>query len=127
MKHLFKESIALALVLTVSFHAKAQTGHKEKMVAAWERVKVYTKEYLDAATQDVYDFKPTPEIRSFSEQMHHLVVDNYKITREASSQAATISNYKDIEKIRLKTKAEVIQAVQESYNFAIASIKSKNK
>lgn len=96
---------------------------KDAMVAAWERAKAYTKEYLDAATEDVYSFKPTPEMRSFGEQMHHLALENYVLTKAAAGGVATISNYKDIEKESLKTKAEITQAVLESYDFVIATIK----
>jgi uncharacterized damage-inducible protein DinB len=126
MEHSFKILIAFLVITAIALpkHTFAQNEHKEKMVAAWERAKAYTQEYLEAATQEVYDFKPTPEIRSFAEQMQHLAVDNYKIVREASSQVATIANYKDLEKIQLKTKAEITQTVMESYDFAIATIKS---
>src|SRR6516225_6761412 len=103
MKKMIRTSMAVMVaVATSTTLGFAQNDHKEKIVAAWERAKAYTKEYLDAATQEVYDFKPTPEIRSFAEQMQHLAVDNYKIVREATSQATTISNYKDIEKNQIK-------------------------
>ncbi len=126
MKNKIKALITFGLLAAAAspFHTSANAVHKEKIVAAWERAKAYTQEYLDAATQEVYDFKPTPEIRSFAEQMQHLAVDNYKLVRESSSQVTTASNYKDLEKIQLKTKAEVTQAVLESYDFAIALIKS---
>jgi uncharacterized damage-inducible protein DinB len=115
----------LSLAITASpIRAIAQDEHKERIIAAWGRAKAYTKEYLEAATQEVYDFRPTPEIRSFAEQMQHLAVENYILVREASSQVTTISNYKDLEKIQLKTKEEVSLAVLESYDFAIATIKS---
>jgi uncharacterized damage-inducible protein DinB len=124
MKQLFKITIACFIsAATITFHASAQADHKEKIIAAWGRAKVYTQEYLDAATQEVYDFKPTPEIRSFAEQMQHLAVDNYKLVREASLSITTVVNYKDLEKIQLKSKAEVTQAVLESYDFVIATIK----
>jgi uncharacterized damage-inducible protein DinB len=117
-------TFAAFALITSPIQALAQTTHKEKIIAAWERAKAYTKEYLDAATQEVYDFKPTPEIRSFAEQMQHLALDNYKLVRESSSNVTTISNYKDLEKVQLKTKEEVTQTVLESYDFAIATLKS---
>lgn len=125
MKHTRHVLAFLVLTLTAwSTKGIAQNQHQEKIIAAWERAKAYTKEYLDAATQEVYDFKATPEIRSFAEQMQHLAVDNYKITKEAVAGVATVTNYKDLEKIQLKTKTEVTLAVMESYDFVIATIKS---
>lgn len=126
MKHLLKALIAFTVaVMTVSpLRISAQTEHKDKMIAAWERAKTYTQEYLEAATQEAYDFKPTPEVRTFAEQMQHLAVDNYKLVREATLPITSAPNYKDLEKIQLKTKAEVTQAVLESYDFVIATIKT---
>lgn len=125
MKSKFKIVALIAvMILSFSFREESMIERKDITIKAWERAKAYTKEYLDAATQEVYDFKPTPEMRSFAEQMQHLAVDNYKIVKEATSGVTTISNYKDLEKAPLKTKEEVTLAVMESYDFAIATIKS---
>lgn len=118
--------VAIAAVVLISFSSSRvdkPAERKEVMVAAWERAKAYTKEYLDAATEDVYSFKPTPEMRSFGEQMHHLAVENYILTKAAVDGVATPSNFRDIEKETLKTKAEITKAVLDSYDFAIATIK----
>jgi hypothetical protein len=60
----------LALIL-VSSSVFAQFTQSQ-MVAEWQRAKMYTKAYLDAMPEDGYAFKPTPEIRSFAQQMLHL-------------------------------------------------------
>ena len=54
------------------------------MVAEWQRAKIYTKAYLDAMPEDGYGFKPTPEIRSFAQQMLHLSDANYIFATVAS-------------------------------------------
>ncbi|HCW08600.1 MAG TPA: damage-inducible protein DinB [Cytophagales bacterium] len=126
MKNKLKTTALIAAIMLISFSFREETmlERKDTMIKAWERAKAYTKEYLDAATQEVYDFKPTPEMRSFAEQMQHLAVDNYKIVKEATAGVTTISNYKDIEKTPLKGKAEITDAVMESYDFAIVTIKN---
>jgi len=117
--------VAFAVILTsFSFrNVDKPAERKDVIVAAWERAKAYTKEYLDAATEEVYSFKPTPEMRSFGEQMHHLAVDNYKITNAAVVGVTSPSPFKDLEKETLKTKAEITKAVLDSYDFVIATIK----
>ncbi|HEX4849907.1 MAG TPA: damage-inducible protein DinB, partial [Puia sp.] len=50
---------------------------QSEMMADWQRAKIYTKAYLDAMPEDGYGFKPTPEIRSFAQQMLHLSDANY--------------------------------------------------
>jgi len=126
-----KNKIVLLALLTVvvlffvSFDIiEKPVDRKEVMIAAWERAKTYTKEYLDAAAEDVYGFKPTPEMRSFAEQMHHLAVDNYKITNAAVGGATSQEKFKDLEKeVPSMTKLEITKAVMESYDFVIATIK----
>jgi len=112
------------VVLTFSFSSiDKPVDRKVVIVAAWERAKAYTKEYLDAATEDVYGFKPTPEMRSFAEQMHHLALENYVLTKAAVGGVASPSNFKDLEKETFKTKEELTKAVLESYDFVIAAVK----
>lgn len=116
--------VATALSLLSFRTVNAFPDRKAVMIAAWERAKAYTREYLDAATDEVYGFKPTPEIKSFAEQMHHLAVDNYKITSAAVVGVANPANAKDLEKNPpLMNKAEITRAVMESYDFVIATIK----
>lgn len=117
-------TLAAIAFVSFSFRPPVPAEKKEVMVAAWERAKAYTKEYLDAATEEVYSFKPTPEIRSFGEQMFHLAVDNYKITNAAVAGVTTVSGLRDLEKEPpVKTKAEITRLVLESYDFVIATIK----
>src|SRR5471030_514698 len=99
---------AIALTFS-SFHTDEYNllNRKDVIVASWERAKAYTKEYLDAATEEVYSFKPTPEMRSFAEQMHHLAIDNYKIVNAATIGVTSPAKFRDLEKETLKTKAEV--------------------
>ena len=66
----------ICLFLAISSLANAQTS-KDEMIKEWERAKTYTKEYLDAMPESGYALKPTPEMRSFAEQMLHLTDGNY--------------------------------------------------
>src|SRR5215510_8532904 len=47
-------------------------GRIDALVREWTRARDYTKEYLDAMPEEGINFKPTPKIRSFAEQMLHL-------------------------------------------------------
>jgi uncharacterized damage-inducible protein DinB len=123
-KIVFLFALTAAVLTSFSFcPVDTLAERKDVMVAAWERAKAYTKEYLDVATEDVYGFKPTPEMKSFGEQMRHIAAENYILTNAAVVGVASPSNFKDIEKETLKTKAEITKAVLESYDFVIAAIK----
>jgi uncharacterized damage-inducible protein DinB len=97
---------------------------KAQLVRDWERAKVYTKAYLDAMPEDGVNFKPTPEIRSFAEQMLHLSQGTVGLT-SAGTGKANIFQGKNLEKAdSLKNKAALTKTVMEAYDFAIEAVKS---
>jgi len=94
------------------------------LVADWTRAKDYTKEYLDAMPEEGLSFKPTPDIRSFAEQMIHLAGGNFSFISTATGIANPYQD-KDVTKMEeLKTKAGLTKFVMESYDFAINAAKS---
>jgi len=127
--------IAFAIVATVSTflsfvdnERKSESSAKlDQMVADWERAKTYTKAYLDASTDEVINFKPTPEMRTFGQQMCHLAEANYGIGSHATGKAAPIT-WGALEKSdQYKTKAALTKAVMDSYDFVIAAAKEMNE
>ena len=114
-----KTTASLAVMLLLSMFLKAQDA--ETMIKEFERAKAYTKEYLDANTDAGYALKPTPQMRSFAEQMLHLADANYLFSTAATGEKAPVS---DLEKGTTdKSKANVTKLVMDSYDYVIASIK----
>ena len=115
-----KLMITLCLITAGQF-AKAQLKVVD-IVKEWERSKAYTKEYMEAMPESGYTLKPTPEMRSFAEQLLHLADANYGL---ASSAIGIKSPYTvgDLEKNPDKTKANVGKVVLASYDFVIDQIK----
>jgi len=100
-----------------------------QMIAEWQRAKVYTKAYLDAMPEDGYGFKPTPEIRSFAEQMLHISDANYVIGTVASGKPNPIGeNPASVHNLNEKnvspTKEAVTKAVMDSYDWVIATLQN---
>ncbi|GAB3570424.1 hypothetical protein GCM10027578_26770 [Spirosoma luteolum] len=95
---------------------------RTQRIADWQRAKEYTKEYLDAMPEDGVNFKPTPEIRSFAEQMLHLANANYNFGALASGKASPMQGKKMEEMSELKTKAALTKAVMDSYDFVLAGL-----
>ena len=94
-----------------------------RMTADWTRARDYTKEYLDAMPDNGLDFKPTPEIRSFAEQMLHLANANFNFI----SAAAGIPNPYDKQNLEKMSefsanKAALTKVVLESYDYALSAI-----
>jgi uncharacterized damage-inducible protein DinB len=94
----------------------------DEIVKEWERAKAYTKEYLDAMPEAGYALKPTPEMRSFAEQMLHLTDANYGFASAASGEKSPVG-FGESEKTTDKSKANVTKLVMEGYDFVINNIK----
>ena len=107
------------------------------LVHDWTRARDYTKEYLDTMPEDGMNFKPTPEMRTFAEQMLHLAIVNYAYGAGATGQpyplAGSAKNVPltgpTIEKWmeERKTKAALTKAVIESYDFIINGLQALNE
>lgn len=137
----FVSTVAISLALSlVTFAQQASGGQNpaqapaklqdypasrvEAAVKEWTRARDYTREYLDAMPEDGVSFKPTPDIRSFAEQMLHLAAANYSIGARALGVTNPMQG-KDMEKMsELHAKAALTKAVGDSYDFVINSIKA---
>jgi uncharacterized damage-inducible protein DinB len=114
------------LALTfVSRSAFAQFTQSE-MIAEWQRAKIYTKAYLDAMPEDGYGFKPTPEVRSFAQQMLHLADGNYFFAIVANDKpnpfGDTVPAHDAVEKTVPPTKEATTKAVMDSYDWIISTL-----
>ncbi|PWS30096.1 DinB family protein [Pedobacter paludis] len=120
MKHLKLLLSILCLFATFSM-ASAQNQSATK-IAEWERAKAYTKEYLDAMPESGYSLKPTPEMRSFADQMLHLTDANYGFTATATGEKSPYG-LGDVEKTKDKSKANVTKIVMAGYDYVIDALK----
>lgn len=114
-------SFALLSFLTIERNPAPE--NLNQIVTDWERAKAYTLDYLNAANDDVINFKPTPEMRSFGQQMLHIAEANYGLGALAFGKPSPIT-WGQLEKSdKYTTKEEVSKAVMESYDFMISNAK----
>jgi uncharacterized damage-inducible protein DinB len=125
-----KKASSLFTILTfllVSNSASAQFTHSQ-MVAEWQRAKLYTKSYLDSMPENGYGFKPTPEIRSFAQQMLHLSDANYLFATVASDKpnpvGVSLAVHNVNEKTVSPTKEATLKAVMDSYDWIINTLQN---
>jgi len=108
--------------LLCTFHvAQAQTPVND-IVKEWERAKAFTKEYLDTMPEAGYTLKPTPEMRSFAEQMLHLTDGNYGFASAATGEKSPVGQGES-EKTADKSKTNTTKLVMAGYDFVINGIK----
>ncbi|WP_375447489.1 DinB family protein [uncultured Fibrella sp.] len=113
-------TLCFALGITQVVRAQAST---DETVKEWERAKAYTKEYLEAMPESGYALQPTPEMRSFAEQMLHLTDADYGFGSAATGEKLP-AGVGELEKTTTdKSKANITKLVLASYDFVIAGIK----
>jgi uncharacterized damage-inducible protein DinB len=90
----------------------------------WKRARKWTLDYIDAMPENAMGFKPTPEIRSFAEQMLHLAFWNYAIAESLGGKANPYGKKQETLEQRddVKTKAALRKVVEESYNNLLAAV-----
>jgi uncharacterized damage-inducible protein DinB len=118
--------VAIVSLVLLSFTKRDANFVKgADMVKDWERAKAYTKEYLDAASNETIGYKPTPEMRSFAQQMLHIAEANYGLGSAASGKPNPI-NWGQLEKApeKYNTKETLTTAVMDSYDFVINALKA---
>jgi uncharacterized damage-inducible protein DinB len=120
MKKVKRFALLCFLVIFAQF-ANAQASVAD-MVKEWERAKAYTKEYLDAMPDSGYALKPTPEMRSFAEQMLHLTDANYGFAAAVTGEKSPVG-FGEAEKTTDKSKENVSKMVLGGYDFVINSLK----
>ncbi len=120
------KSLAVALCMIIGSQLAQAQVKVADLVKDWERSKAYTKEYLDAMPESGYALKPTPEMRSFAEQVLHLADANYVFSSAAGGLKSPFGQGA-LEKSTDKSKANVSKLVLASYDFVIDNIKNMSE
>jgi uncharacterized damage-inducible protein DinB len=117
----------LAMLIAVSAgSAMAQSTISIEQTEFWKQAKKQSLAYIDKMPEEALSFKPTPEIRSFSEQMVHLAYWNFGIVGKVVGKANPHDGKENSLMTEIKTKAALAKFVGESYDFVIAGLGTLN-
>ena len=86
------------------------------LIKDWERQKGQLHMIADAMPEDKFAYKSTPAQRSFGEQVMHVAQVNVKFLQAVGGNAAQPAFMSQMP----KTKAEILSALDQSYDYAIA-------
>lgn len=91
---------------------------------SWKRAKQWTLAYVDAMPDAGLSAKPTPEVRSFSEQMLHLAYWNFGLLESLTGKPNPYGKkQEDLEKrADMQTKAALRKVVEESYDNVLSAV-----
>jgi hypothetical protein len=105
-----RTSLAIfALTLAGALHAQSANPLSTELKTAYTRVKTNFIKAAEKMPEDQYDFKPMPEMQSFKERVLHIAVSSMGACSSLSGSPKTIDAK------TLKTKADVVAAVKDSF------------
>lgn len=102
---------AAMITVTMAVTLRAQTSNplSTELKTAYTRVKTNFIKAAEKMPEDQYDFKPTPEMQSFKERVEHIAVSSI------GPCSGLEGEHKSIDAKTLKTKADVLAALKESF------------
>jgi len=113
-------SVALLATLATAPFSLAQADNPAQgpivttLRAQWQSVSDKVIAIAEIVPEDLYDWSPTPEVRDFREQFTHLAGEGYNFLRTLGS-VPGVTPPTNAELEALTTKAEVMQALRDSY------------
>ncbi|TDH19700.1 damage-inducible protein DinB [Segetibacter sp. 3557_3] len=122
----FTLSVLIAVCpLEKSFSQTTFPGDSIKaiLVKDWERAKAYTADYMKAMPADKYSLKANDSVRTFAQQLLHIVQANAFLVSLAKGESPNFSG-RQLERIQSAQSADsVMYFVNHSYDDAIEALK----
>jgi uncharacterized damage-inducible protein DinB len=106
----------IALSLAGALQAQTANPLSTELKAAYTRVKTNFIKAAEKMPEDQYDFKPTPETQSFKERVAHIAVSSMGPCSSMKGEP------KSIDAKTLKSKADVVSALKDSFAACDAAI-----
>jgi uncharacterized damage-inducible protein DinB len=103
-----------AIWLAAAPSGTAQTSFLAPLKTQWDNTRTLMEGIVAQVPEDKYDFRPTPEVRSFREQFTHLIDENFRFMAQAAGETAPMEK-SAIEK--LTGRDEILQALKDSYDY----------
>ena len=113
----------IAAVLLLATASRVHAQDKATMLADWERTKLNLVHYIDAVPDSVLGYRPTPGVRTFAEQMAHIVESNIDVGALAIRNLATSPTLGDSAQY-LHHKAALRKYVEDSYDYVITGLRA---
>jgi len=106
--------VLVALLFTGGSAVQAQTlTFKDELAVRWEAMQKKIVDLAEAMPADRYGYKPTPEVRTFGEQLAHIAESNFLRISEVTGEKPPAAGHHG----HAAGKAEVIRLLQDSFDF----------
>jgi uncharacterized damage-inducible protein DinB len=123
----------LAVLMLAGSPALAQMGKapakpktSDEGLQAWNSMAKKIIEMAEDFPEDKYNYKPTPEVRSFAQLMLHIGGSNYYFTNAAVGREVAPAE-DDPSRDKYKTKKEIVAYLTKSFADGAAAIKKRGE
>ena len=115
MQHYFGLVLLFVWMAFAGTQARAQAGGGDSSLVGplkqqWEGLRTNVVRTAEIVPENKYDFKPTPEVRSFRDQFVHIIEENYFFM-------GAVTGERTQPRGNLRTKAEIVKALNDSYDY----------
>jgi uncharacterized damage-inducible protein DinB len=115
--------ILLAGLISAGAQRSAAQSFLDPVKSQWEATRNLVLTMAESIPEDKYDYKPTPEVRTVREQLIHLTQENHMfLSQVAGESSGDLSRFNN-----LKTRAEVLRALRESYEYGAKILAGLNE
>ena len=110
----FGTLLLAAVWLVAAQSGTAQTNVLAPLKTQWDYTRTLVEGLVAQVPEDMYDFRPTPEVRSFREQFTHLIDENFRFMAQAAGETPPMEK-SAIE--QLKGRDDILKALKDSYDY----------
>ena len=122
---------SLLLLLFTQAQAQAQDGAVPKTpptpaqiyLENWNNIGRKLTAMAAEFPEDKYDYRPSPEVRTFAEQLLHVVSSNMYVAKTARGEKV---EFPDLKRADYTTKASIVDAMKQSVADGAAAIKDNS-
>lgn len=110
-------------VVWVGAQEATPPGPVQELLGAWNREGKKLIDMAEDFPEDKYDYRPTPEVRSFAEHLLHVAGSNRFFLAVAEGQKPS---EEELTREKYKTKAEVVAVLKKSFEDGAAHIQRQD-
>jgi hypothetical protein len=110
-----------AVLLGLPASSGAQT--KQQMISDWERNRANVLAYVDAMPDSSMDFRAAPGVRTFAQQIDHIVSTNLEVAARTLREASAIPITADTA-VYFHQKAALRAYAEKTYDYVLEALKS---
>lgn len=114
-------AVALTVPLLLGAPPVEAQSPRDSMIRDWERSRDAVLAFAQAMPEEHLDFRPTPGVRSYAEQIEHIVQDNARIVAMAFGRD-DLPDFGDRDEYLTRTEA-LVRHVETGYDYVMRAVR----